>query len=194
MPGHIPEHAQAEAAQLVTLLQTFMQHDSDRGTVATNIAALADALLELEQTLRVIEPVVNDCDGCGEPAAMRVCDSDDEEFFICKAPECAEWAAPAQLYDPTDACWGDFVHTAARKHPRLSAAGDKHEVLYIEEEQTDDFVEEEDDFVEEEEEEQDDAQEPTQAQAAMMAADERRFLASYAHLRSDDQNADLDEE
>ena len=103
MSSQIPDHAQAEAAQLITLLRTFVQQDSDRGTVATNIAALADALLDFEQTLRIMEPVVNDCDGCGEPAAMRVCDSDDEEFFVCSAPGCAEWAAPAQLYNATDA-------------------------------------------------------------------------------------------
>ena len=51
MSSQIPDHAQAEAAQLITLLRTFVQQDSDRGTVATNIAALADALLDFEQTL-----------------------------------------------------------------------------------------------------------------------------------------------
>ena len=181
MPDHIPEHARAEAARLLTLLRTFVRHDSDRGTVATNIAALADALLEFEQTLRVIEPVVNDCDGCGEPAARRVCDSDEEEFFICEAPECAEWAAPAQLYDTTDACWGEFNHTAARKHPRLAAADEKHEVLHIEDEENDDFVDEN------EEDAYDDTEEPTSEQAAIMAAEEQRFLRSHAQLWSDDE-------
>ena len=185
MPSHIPEHAQAEAAQLLTLLRTFMQQDSDRGTAATNIAALADALLGFEQTLRVIEPVVNDCDGCGEPAARRVCDSDEEEFFICEAHECAKWAAPAQLYDATDACWGDFVHTAARKHPRLSAADDKHEVLYIEMEEADDFVEEED------EEAYDDTEGPTAEQAAIMEAEEQQFLRSYAHLQNNEADTQM---
>ena len=193
MPSHIPEHAQTEAAQLLTLLRTFVQQDTDRGIVATNIPSLADALLDFEQTLRVMQPVVNDCDGCGEPAAMRVCDEDDEEFFICNAAECAEWAAPTQIYNTTDACWCNFDHFAPRKHPRLSEA-DKAEidrVLSLREEEPFDEEEEFDEEGEFDEEELEEEQEPTPSQAAMMAADEEQFLRSHAHLWKDDEGTPI---
>ena len=142
--GHyLPSDARSQASRLAAALNTFVLHDSDRAAVAISIPALADALLDFEQTLRVLQPQLNDCDGCGEPGTLRVCDEEDEEFFICDSFECAEWADPAQQFDTTDACWVDFKHPRLQppsaKAPRLATAAreDDADPFYDEDEELD---------------------------------------------------------
>ena len=89
---------------------------------------LLQSLFWFSNTLRVIEPSVNYCDGCGEPATMRVRDTDKEEFFLCSAFECAEWAEPAEQHDISAADWEPFIcPRPPTKAPRLEAPEDDFE-------------------------------------------------------------------
>ena len=95
---------------------------------------MQQSLFWFTNTLRAIEPSVNYCDGCSELATMRVRDEQQQEFFLCSAFECAEWADPAEQHDISAADWEPFVFPQPpTKAPRLEApeqefeAGDDEE-------------------------------------------------------------------
>ena len=93
-------------------------------------------------TLRVIEPSVNYCDGCGEPVTSRIRDEEQQEFFLCDGVDCADWAQPAEQHDISAADWEPFAHPRPRaKAPRLEVEYDYEEDNYNDEEA--DFDEEE---------------------------------------------------
>ena len=130
----MPSHARSEALRLIDNIGALLQHDSDRDALAERIPRLQRSLYWFTNTLRAIEPPVNYCDGCGEPATMRVRDEQQQEFFLCSAFECAEWADPAEQHDISAADWEPFVFPQPpTKAPRLEApeqefeAGDDEE-------------------------------------------------------------------
>ena len=105
-----------------------LKHDTDRDALAERIPILQQSLFWFTNTLRVMEPSVNECDGCGEPATIRVRDTEQEEFFLCSAVECAEWADPAEQHDISAADWEPFVFPRPPiKAPRLQAPTDGFE-------------------------------------------------------------------
>ena len=64
----------------------------------------------------------------GEPATMRVRDEHQQEFFLCSAFECAEWADPAEQHDISAADWEPFVFPPSpTKAPRLEAPDQEFE-------------------------------------------------------------------
>ena len=62
----MPSHARDEALWLIDQIREVLRHDADRDALAASIPRLANALMWFSNTLRVIEPSVNFCGGCGE--------------------------------------------------------------------------------------------------------------------------------
>ena len=157
--GHVyvPSSARSEALRLIDQISDLLRQDADRDALAAEIPRLQNALHWFINTLRVVEPSVNFCDGCGEPATMRVRDEDKEEFFLCSSVECADWAAPTEQHDISAADWEPFEHPRPQpppaKAPRLEAAEDDFEDDYEEDEEFD-----EEEYDEEEGQEDDDAE------------------------------------
>ena len=150
--------ARSEALRLIDQVNQLLRQDADRDALAAHIPRLQNALQWFINTLRVIEPSVNFCDGCGEPATKRVRDDNEEEFFLCSSSECADWADPVEQHDISAADWEPFEHPRPQpppaKAPRLEAIeeeNDEGEELDEEEWLDDDGTEEWDEDHEEEE-------------------------------------------